>query len=208
MPTLESDDSPGDNPDDMVHVLFPDLVYMPGAGLVTEYFEAWMPADIARQMGAVPVRAAAPTIHATRPPMRTNLPALHWPEDEAHITLSPTHSPTADPVILLPMNHYTLYALVYALTLAVVAGLSPFVGAPAGALAGYVVQAALLGIIAGAGMAWVLAGRSGLTQGIACGWVLLALVNGVGQGALAEAAASGAFWGVGVLVLLTLFGRR
>lgn len=104
------------------------------------------------------------------------------------------------------MDRLIAYVIMYAAGLAAVAAMSPYVGAPAGELVGYVVQAALLGAVAGAGMAWVLSGRGAGWQIVGGGWVFLALAYGVGQGGLAVAAANGACWGVGLLVLFTIGG--
>lgn len=104
------------------------------------------------------------------------------------------------------MKHYALYLLTYTLTLVGVAALSPFTAVPPAFLPAYIAQAALLGAIAGAAIAWLLAGHAAWGQILAGGWVLLALAYGVGQGALAVAAANGVCWGLGILVLLTLAG--
>ena len=63
------------------------------------------------------------------------------------------------------MKYYGTVAAIYGGTLGLVAWLSPFVGAPAGALAGYVVQAALLGVIAGAAGAGQWGGARGAGRG-------------------------------------------
>ena len=104
------------------------------------------------------------------------------------------------------MSRVFAYAIMYALGLAAVAWLSPWVGAPAGQVASYVAQAALLGLVFGAVLGSSLAGHGRAAWILGGGWVFLALAYGVGQGGLALAAANGLCWGVGLLLLLAIGG--
>lgn len=104
------------------------------------------------------------------------------------------------------MNKILGYAAVFGVGLAVVAVVSPFSGVPADQLLMYTANAALLGVMSGALLGWVIAERGTLLQLLGGGWVFLALAYGVGQGGLAVAAANGFCWGLALLLLVAVSG--